>query len=66
VDQQSDFAAHAVTAGQLSAHFGYRSAQKLLMDLGQFAGQYYAQGGAKDGFKIRQGFQNPVRRFVEN
>ena len=64
--QQGDFAANAIAAGQIAAHLGRRSAQKLLVHLGQLARYDYAYGGTKDGFQIGQRLQNSVRRFVKD
>ena len=53
-------------AASSRAHVGYGSAQKLLVDLGQFAGNDDAQLRSPDGFEIGQCLENAVRRLVED
>ena len=66
LDQQGDFAADAIAGGQFAARIGYRSAQKLLVNLGQLAGYDDAQAGPQDGFQIGKRLENAVRRLVKD
>ena len=64
--KQGDLAANAIAGGQFAASLGHCAAQKLLVDLGQFAGYHDAQRGSPYGFQIGQRLQNPVRRLVKD
>ncbi len=46
-DEQDEFAADAVAGGELLANIGDGAAQEFFVDLGEFAGDDYAQSGPK-------------------
>jgi len=58
--QKRDFAADAVTAGQLAGAPRHGSGAGTPRDLGQLAGHNDAYGGTKNGFEVGQGLQDAV------
>ena len=65
-DKQDNFAADAIAGGQVGSGSGDRGAQKLLVDLGEFASDDDAQIGPPDGFEIGKCVQNSMGRLIKN
>ena len=65
-DEEHEFAADAVAGGELLANFGDGAAEEFFVELGEFAGDDYAQRGPEDGFEIGKRVDDAMGGFVED
>ena len=65
-DQQSNFAFDYIARPQVLQYFARAAAQKLLVNLGNFARNHYLPGLSQNFTDIGHCLDYPVRSFVED
>ena len=66
VEQEDHFAADGGAGVEGGEEFGGGAAEELFVELGEFAGEDDALGGAEDGGDVGEGVEDAVRGFVED